>query len=251
MTDVAISTQHAKWAPRWALPYIHWWDALYYLWDTYLLVSIFSALIDAWNAGAWLYIGDLLGGIFVSFVFWIVNGLWFMPNYDTRAAREYEMVNGNTVEVIIQREERTYPSAVRADLKAHNAQEHFQGELFFYLVIIIFIGCFFGQRGLTPFQPLAASPTNVQISDYVLSKCFQIFLIGVAALSFRRLGECQSDLIWRHLTAQNERYMEEHGGRNQALPLRNGGGGGTGFTSPGLFNRGAKRGADVMNSGKR
>lgn len=249
MADTSVemtTTTHPQWATRWALPYIHWFDGVYYLWDTTLLLMMFSTLIDAWNAGAWLYIGLLIAGTVVSFIWWIVNGVWFMPNYATRAAKEYETTAGGNVELLIVRTERTYPSAVRADLKAHNAQQHFQTELFRYLVIIIFIACFFGQRGLAPFQPLAASPTNVQISDYVLSKLFQVMLIGVAALSFAHLGETRSDLIYRHLTAMNERYMEEHNGRSQALPMRSG----TGFTSPGLFDRGSKRGAAVMKSGR-
>jgi hypothetical protein len=42
-------------------------------------------------------------------------------------------------------------------------------------------------------------------------------ILACAAASYMRLGETHSDLIWRHMTAENTQYREKNGGENKAL----------------------------------
>ncbi len=206
-----------KYASRWALPFVGGLGWFFYLWDLFVVVFLFVMFIDVYNTGPWLPIGLLITTIVVSFILWLVNGFWFAPNYQTKLMKSCEP--GCAGEVVMVRQDLDYCGKVRCDLKYHNDQEHFQGELFRSIFIIIFLGAFTGLSGSAgvSFQPLPIGPTNTEIMNYVLSKGFIIMILGSAAWSFGRLAETHSDFMWRHMCAVNEAYEAANGGKSLAL----------------------------------
>ena len=213
-----METTCPKYASRWAVPYVGWLGWFFYFWDLLVVVLMFVMYIDVYNTGPWLPIGVTITTILVSFAFWLINGFWCAPNYQTRATKICEP--GAGPEVVMVREERDYAGKVRMDLKCHNDQEHFQGELFRSIFIIIFLGAFTGIAGSgVSFQPLSPLYSNIGSMNYILSKGFVVMIIGSAAWSFGRLAETHSDFMWRHMTAVNEEYEKKNEGKS--LPVGN------------------------------
>ncbi len=206
-----------KYASRWALPFVGGLGWFFYVWDLFVVVFLFVMFIDVYNTGPWLPVGLVITTIVVSFILWLVNGFWFAPNYQTRTMKSCDP--GCAGEVVLVRQELDYAGKVRNDLKYHNDQEHFQGELFRSIFIIIFLGAFTGLSGSAgvSFQPIPPIATNIDIMNYILSKGFIIMILGSAAWSFGRLAETHSDFMWRHMTAVNTAYEEKNGGKS--LPL--------------------------------
>lgn len=205
-----------KYASRWAVPFVGILGWSFYVWDLFVVIFLFVMFIDVYNTGPWLPIGLLIANIIVSFGFWLANGFWFAPNYQTKQMKVCEP--GCAAEVVMVRQELEYAGKVRNDLKYHNDQEHFQGELIRSLFILAFMGSFTGMSGAgISFQPLAGIFSNFDVMNYVLSKGFIIMILGSAAWSFGRLCETHSDFMWRHMTAVNSAYEEKNGGKS--LPL--------------------------------
>lgn len=216
-TGVVVATTCPRYESRWALPFVGIMGWIYYVWELFIIIAVMCTITDNWNNAPWLFIGVLITSIVVGFVLWLINAFYFMPYYATRASRYYRSEPGVLPEMIMEREERTYAGKVREDLKAHNDQEHFQGVVFRSAVILIFLGIYIGQNGTQSFQPIPAAPTEVQIMNYVVSKVFQLMILGCAAWSYGRLAETHSDFMWRHMTAENNQYREKNGGENKAL----------------------------------
>lgn len=211
-----VDEQPPKYASRFAIPYVGWLGWAFYGWDLFVVLFLFVMFIDKYNTGPWLPIGLLITTVAVSFILWLVNGFWFAPNYQTKAMKACEP--GCPSEVVMVRQELEYAGKVRNDLRFHNDQEHFQGELFRSIFIIVFLGLFTGFSGSAgvSFQPIVVI-TATEIMNYVLSKGFIIMILGSAAWSFGRLAETHSDFMWRHMTAINTAFEEQHGGKS--LPL--------------------------------
>lgn len=219
-----VASAPPKYASRWAIPYVGYLGWFFYVWDLFVVVFLFVMFIDQYNTGPWLPIGLVITTIVVSFILWLVNGFWFAPNYQTKAMKACEP--GCAGEVVMVRQELDYAGKVRNDLRFHNDQEHFQGELFRSIFILFFLGLFTGLSGSAgiSFQPIAALFNNIDIMLYVLSKGFIIMILGSAAWSFGRLAETHSDFMWRHMTAVNTAYEEANNGKSLPLgsPVNNG-----------------------------
>jgi hypothetical protein len=217
MGDTVVATTVPKYESRWAVPFVGYLGYFFYVWELFVILGVMCTMIDVWNNAPWLFISVLIVNIVLAFGFWMFTGFYFMPYYATRPSKKFIAEPGQLPEITMEREERSYAGKVREDLKAHNDQEHFQNVLFRSIVILIFLGVFLGTRGVVSFQPLATGFTEVEITNYVISKFFQMMILACAAASYMRLGETHSDLIWRHMTAENTQYREKNGGENKAL----------------------------------
>ncbi len=212
----SMETTIPKYAWRLALPFVGMLGWIFYVWDLFVVGFMLVMFIDVYHSG-WPPIMIVAVTIVVSFAFWLINAAYFAPNYKTRQVQSCEATC--PTEVVMVREEREYPSALRYDLKYHNDQEHFQGELFRSLVILIFLAVFVGTKGIdTTFQPADLVYSDVSFATYVISKGFLFMILGSAAWSFGRLAETHSDFAWRHLTAINTEYEKNS---KKSLPLGN------------------------------
>lgn len=213
---VVVAATVPRYETRYALPFVGWMGWIFYAWELFIILAVMCTLTDNWNNAPWLFISVLIVSIVLAFAFLLFNIFYWMPYYATRVSRRYTAEPGVFPEMVMEREERTYAGKVREDLKAHNDQEHFQGVMFRSAVILIFLGVYIGQHGTQSFQPLVAGYTEVEIMNYVISKLFQLMILGCAAWSYGRLAETHSDFMWRHMTAENKQYTEKNG-ENKAL----------------------------------
>jgi hypothetical protein len=165
-------------------------------------------IIGAYNQGPWTLIALVITTILLNLGFWLWNAFSFAPYYATRMHKSYETSTDEGT-VVIEREERTYPQKVAADLKCHNDQNHFQSSFWRSIFILLFLAIFLGQNGVHTFQPLPVAPTAAQTTNFVISKLFQLMVLGSAAWSFNLLMETHSDFMWRHMTAANDQRRDE------------------------------------------
>jgi hypothetical protein len=210
-----METTLPKYASRWSHPFVGYLGWAFYVWDGFVVAFMLTMFIDGYHSG-WAPIMIVPVTIIVSFAFWLANGCYFAPNYQTRVL---QACDGNTpAEVVMVREEREYASKVRHDLRYHNDEEHFRGELFRSIVLLVPLGIFVGTMGVdNTFQAASLVYSDVSFSTYIISKGFLIMILGSAAWSFGRLAETHSDFAWRHMTAINEEFQKKNNG--QSLPV--------------------------------
>lgn len=233
METVATVDDCKKYEARIALPFVGIPGYIYYAWELFGLVFISVMFINVYNSGPFLPMGLCITSAVVGFGLWLFTIFYSMPYYATKTVKGCD--DAAPAELIMTRVERTYPDKVRADLKAHNDQEHFQGAVLRNLFTILFLSIFLYLNGLDSFQPIPFVANGIDIMNFVISKGFQVLIMGSFAWSFYRLGETQSDFLWRHMTAMNAQYNPT-GKKGEDLALGNivSGTRNRGF---GLFNR--------------
>ena len=193
-----------KYEFRVARPFAGWLGLVYYVWEGFAILFMGCMFVNVYNDGPLLPLGLSITSTLVGIAFWAATVFWFMPNYATKQVPSCDP--NSTPHMILQKEERTYPSKVKADLSAHSDQAHFQSAVLRNLYIICFLGVFYGEAGLDSLQPIPFIFSAIDVMYFVTSKGLQLMIIGSYAYSFSRLCDTLPCFLWRHMTAMNKQY---------------------------------------------
>jgi hypothetical protein len=87
--------------------------------------------------------------------------------------------------------------------------------LFYFIVaiffVLLFLTIFLWTEGLETWQPLPVGPTNVEITNFILIKGFQIMTLGVFSAAFIIILYTGSDFVYRQFRSLNTWHSKTTG----------------------------------------